>query len=54
VNQAVVKADLSYKLVGGRILPDTKKYIYLIWDNNKWLINGKSATYTPSPPSPSK
>jgi cytoskeletal protein RodZ len=42
---SVVKADLSYKLRSGRIMDDKKKYIYLIWTDGKWLIDGKSETY---------
>jgi hypothetical protein len=42
---SVVKADLSYKLRSGRIMEDKKKYIYLIWTDGKWLIDGKSDTY---------
>jgi hypothetical protein len=43
---AVVKADLRYKLRTGRVIIDQKKYIYLVWDNDKWLINEKSEVYT--------
>lgn len=39
---SVVKADLSYKLRGGRIMNDKKKYISLVWTDGKWLIDGKS------------
>jgi hypothetical protein len=42
---SVVKADLSYKLQSGRIMDDKKKYIYLVWADGKWLIDGKSETY---------
>lgn len=42
---SVVKADLSYKLRSGRIMDDKKKYIYLVWTDGKWLIDGKSETY---------
>jgi serine/threonine protein kinase, bacterial len=45
VSSAVVKADLSYTLKSGRVMSDQKKYIYLVWDNDKWLINGKSETF---------
>jgi hypothetical protein len=39
---SVVKADLSYKLRGGRIMNDKKKYLSLVWTDGKWLIDGKS------------
>jgi hypothetical protein len=42
LDSAVVKADLSYTLRGGRVISDQKKYFYMVWDNDKWLINGKS------------
>ncbi len=42
---SVVKVDLSYKLRSGRIMDDKKKYIYLVWIDGKWLIDGKSETY---------
>jgi hypothetical protein len=45
-NDAVVQADLKYHLRSGRIISDQKKYIYLVWDNDRWLINEKSDTYT--------
>jgi hypothetical protein len=44
-NSAIVQADLKYHLRSGRLMSDQKKYIYLVWDNDKWLINGKSDTY---------
>jgi hypothetical protein len=44
-NDAIVQADLKYHLRGGRVMSDQKKYIYLVWDNDRWLINGKSDTY---------
>jgi cytoskeletal protein RodZ len=42
---AVVKAELSYKLRSGRVVSDKKKYIYLVWTDDKWLIDGKSEMY---------
>ncbi len=42
---SVVKANLRYKLRSGRIMDDKKKYIYLVWIDGKWLIDGKSETY---------
>lgn len=42
---SVVKANLSYKLRSGRIMNDKKKYIYLVWTDGQWLIDGKSETY---------
>jgi hypothetical protein len=42
---ATVKADLRYKLRTGREIIDQKKYIYLVWDNDRWLINEKSDIY---------
>jgi serine/threonine protein kinase len=48
--RSVVKADLTYTLNSGRVMTDSKKYFYLVWDGNKWLIDGKSSEYT----SPSK
>jgi serine/threonine protein kinase, bacterial len=44
-DSAIVQADLSYRLKSGRVMSDQKKYIYLVWDNDKWLINGKSETF---------
>jgi hypothetical protein len=49
-NNAVVKADLKYKLRTGRMLIDQKKFIYLVWDNDRWLINEKSDSYVKLPP----
>jgi cytoskeletal protein RodZ len=42
---SVVKAELSYRLRSGRVMSDKKKYIYLVWIDGKWLIDGKSETY---------
>jgi serine/threonine protein kinase len=47
-SRAVVRASLSYQLRGGRILDDKKRYISLVWENGKWMINKKSETYTPN------
>jgi serine/threonine protein kinase len=47
-NRAVVKANLSYQLRGGRTLADKKKYLYLIWENGKWMIDKKSEIYAPN------
>ncbi|MFB2739452.1 hypothetical protein [Umezakia ovalisporum] len=44
-DKAVVDAELSYVLEGGRIYEDGKKRIYLIWndDTDSWLFNRKLA-----------
>jgi hypothetical protein len=42
---AIAKVDLNYGIRGGRVMHDNKKYIYLVWDNDRWLINDKSDTY---------
>jgi hypothetical protein len=44
-NTAVAKIDLSYRIRGGRIMHDSKKYIYLLWGNDKWLINDKKDSH---------
>jgi hypothetical protein len=44
-DSAIVQVNLSYRLKSGRVMSDQKKYIYLVWDNDKWLINGKSETF---------
>ncbi len=44
-NRAVVRVSLSYQLRGGRILADKKRYISLVWENGKWLIDKKSEIY---------
>jgi hypothetical protein len=42
---AIARVDLSYRIRGGRVMRDNKRYIYLVWDNDRWLINDKSDTY---------
>jgi hypothetical protein len=36
---SIVKADLSYKLRGGRVMDDKKKYISLVWTDGKLMGN---------------
>ncbi len=42
---AVVKVDIIYLWRGGEKIHHSKQYISLIWNNKRWLIDNKSASY---------
>jgi hypothetical protein len=43
-NAAIVDIELSYVKKSGRIVNDSKRYVYLVWNNtkNQWEINEKT------------